>query len=275
MPGNAILFQPCTPIIQRSVASFSPGSSFSGVPECDIAQRPLEEYGSAFVQGRDRTRVCRMGEALLTAEQCRHIRNDDRATPERGSGQPTGAASWGCRRPEPSDGGVCQQRSDRLHQAQAERIGHEQVVGTRDACGTRRTGATPRRPLPSSRRALVQHSARLAWHDVRKHRYHECGRDPQLAHVGAMAFFMYEEAALDHSALVECVPGWMYHDQAAEVAMHRQLQVHPSRVINPVRRLLEQLPACSTAADVSRLAACAQAHAAAFVIPVFPYVMPC
>ena len=67
---------------------------------------------------------------------------------------------------------------------------------------------------------------------------------------------MYEEAALDHSALVECVPGWMYHDQAAEVAMHRQLQVHPSRVINPVRRLLEQLPACSTAADVSRLAAC-------------------
>ena len=56
--------------------------------------------------------------------------------------------------------------------------------------------------------------------------------DPQLAHVGAMAFFMYEEAALDHSALVECVPGWMYHDQAAEVAMHRQLQVHPSLLEN-------------------------------------------
>ena len=66
-------------------------------------------------------------------------------------------------------------------------------------------------------------------------------------HAGRLPFFMYEDAALDHSALTECVPGWDQHDQAAEVAMVRQLQTHPARVFDPARAEL-------------------------FIVPVLPYV---
>eukprot|EP00966_Prymnesium_polylepis_P055179 1275923-Prymnesium_polylepis.1 len=63
----------------------------------------------------------------------------------------------------------------------------------------------------------------------------------------APAFYIYEEPVFDHSALIECVPGWDHHDQAAEVAAVRQLQAHPSRVLDP-------------------------AAAALFVLPIYPYV---
>ncbi|KAL1503685.1 hypothetical protein AB1Y20_012158 [Prymnesium parvum] len=60
-------------------------------------------------------------------------------------------------------------------------------------------------------------------------------------------FFIYEDAALDHSALLECVPAWESHDQSAEVAMLRQLERLPTRTSSP-------------------------ADAALFVLPLFPYL---
>lgn len=61
------------------------------------------------------------------------------------------------------------------------------------------------------------------------------------------SFYIYPDVAYDQSAALECLPGWLYDDQAAEVAMLSQLRKHPSRTHNP---------------DAASL----------FVVPVLPYV---
>lgn len=61
------------------------------------------------------------------------------------------------------------------------------------------------------------------------------------------SFYMYDDASFDHSLLIECVPGWAYSDQAAEVAMVQLLQRHPARVLDPRKASL-------------------------FILPIFPYV---
>ena len=63
----------------------------------------------------------------------------------------------------------------------------------------------------------------------------------------ALPFYIYEDAVFDHERLVQCLPHWRLDDQAAEVAMLRQLRSHPARVRAP------------------RLASL-------FVVPVYPYV---
>lgn len=68
-----------------------------------------------------------------------------------------------------------------------------------------------------------------------------------MVHGHALPFFIYEDPAFDHSSLIECIPGWMLDDQAAEVPMLQLLQSHPARVLEP-------------------------ASASLFVLPIFPYV---
>jgi hypothetical protein len=64
---------------------------------------------------------------------------------------------------------------------------------------------------------------------------------------GGLPFYIYPEVAFDQSAALECHPGWLYDDQAAEVAMLKLLRSHPARVHTP---------------EAAKL----------FVVPIMPYV---
>lgn len=74
-----------------------------------------------------------------------------------------------------------------------------------------------------------------------------------MSHLGSgrerhlLPFYIYDTAAFDFTAVLECYPGWQYSDQAAEVSMLQLLQEHPQRVLHP-------------------------SDATIFVIPIFPYV---
>ena len=63
----------------------------------------------------------------------------------------------------------------------------------------------------------------------------------------APPFYIYPDAAVDHSSVLECFPKYLFDDQAAEVAALGLLRRHPARVHDPARAEL-------------------------FVVPVLPYV---
>ena len=46
-------------------------------------------------------------------------------------------------------------------------------------------------------------------------------------------FYIYSDAAMDNSAVLDCHPSWRFDDQSAEAAMLSLLQKHPSRVHSP------------------------------------------
>lgn len=80
-------------------------------------------------------------------------------------------------------------------------------------------------------------------------------------------FFLYDHPSLDHSMLLECIPGWQLLDQSAEVAMLRLLQASPSRLLSPSLASLFVLPLfpylsfiagpCGSTTHDSRMAAAA------------------
>lgn len=63
----------------------------------------------------------------------------------------------------------------------------------------------------------------------------------------APSFYIYTDQAYDFSSVLECHPGWLFDDQAAEVAALNLLRRHPARVHDPARATL-------------------------FVVPILPYV---
>ena len=54
-----------------------------------------------------------------------------------------------------------------------------------------------------------------------------------MAAAATTRFYIYPDAAFDHSSTLECHPSWLFDDQAAEAAMLQLLRRHSSRVTDP------------------------------------------
>ena len=57
-----------------------------------------------------------------------------------------------------------------------------------------------------------------------------------MAAAATTRFYIYPDAAFDHSSTLECHPSWLFDDQAVEAAMLQLLRRHSSRVTDPEDR---------------------------------------
>lgn len=102
--------------------------------------------------------------------------------------------------------------------------------------------------MPAQSQGNLGKKLRLQAPTIKEGEAHLMSRHSRLREmVKPPSFYIYDDASFDHSLLIECVPGWAYSDQAAEVAMVQLLQRHPARVLDPRKASL-------------------------FILPIFPYV---